>query len=76
MKENLKNLFTNIPTKKADLIILILTSQNIENIAEKKIGNYKTSFNILVKEIDTDKANKAVAAYYKENKYFPLVIIT
>jgi rhomboid protease GluP len=72
VKENLINLFTDIPADKADLIILILTSQNIENIAEKKVGDYKTSFNILVKEIDADKANKAVKAYYKENKYFRL----
>lgn len=68
MSKNLEKLFTGLPDKKANLILLILTSQNIETHVEQ--GN--ASFNILVFAEDKKKALAMVETYYKENKYFRL----
>ncbi|WP_457553245.1 rhomboid family intramembrane serine protease [Desulfobacula sp.] len=62
----MEKLFTNLTHKKADLIILILTSQNIETQIEK--NNYL--FNILVNKRDVTMALFMIDAYYKENKFF------
>ena len=68
MGRNMEKLFICLPDKKADLIILILTSQNIETIIERE----DNLFNILVNETDMLKARIVVEAYYKENKFFRL----
>ena len=68
MNPNMEKLFIGLPDKKADLIILILTSQNIENHAEQE----NNLFNILVNEADMEKARIMVETYYKENKFFRL----
>ncbi len=64
----MEKLFIGLPVKKADLIILILTSQNIETRVEQE-NNF---FNILVNETDMEKARIMVETYYKENKFFGL----
>ena len=68
MNQNMEKLFIGLPDKKADLIILILTSQNIENHVERE----NKLFNILVNEADMEKARTMVETYYKENKFFRL----
>jgi membrane associated rhomboid family serine protease len=66
MNHDMKKLFTRLSEKKADLIILILTSQNIESHVEQE----NRSFNILVNEADMENARIIIDAYYKENKFF------
>ena len=68
MTRELKKLFTNLPAKKADLIILILTSQNIET----KIERQNSLFDILINTSDEKKAFLMIEAYQKENKFFRL----
>ncbi|MBU8912179.1 MAG: rhomboid family intramembrane serine protease [Desulfobacterales bacterium] len=68
MNENLEKLFAGLSSKKTDLIILILTSQNIETRVERK----NKSFDILVNHADMEKALWIVETYYKENKFFRL----
>ncbi|MBU2631521.1 MAG: hypothetical protein KKE61_23170, partial [Proteobacteria bacterium] len=68
MNKDFEKIFTLLPAKKADLILLILTSQNIETQVEKEAA----SFNILVNSCDREKAVLVVEAYYKENKFFGL----
>ncbi|WP_299979749.1 rhomboid family intramembrane serine protease [Desulfobacula sp.] len=68
MSRNLEKLLTGLSAKKADLIILILTSQNIETRVERK----NKSFDILVNHADMKKALIMIEAYYKENKFFKL----
>ncbi|MBU8849581.1 MAG: rhomboid family intramembrane serine protease [Desulfobacterales bacterium] len=68
MSENLEKLFAGLSSKKTDLIILILTSQNIETRVERK----NKSFDILVNHADMEKALWIVETYYKENKFFRL----
>ncbi|MCP3875570.1 MAG: rhomboid family intramembrane serine protease [Desulfobacteraceae bacterium] len=68
MDENLIKIYTHLPAKKADLIILILTSQHIENRVEKE----NNLFHILVNEKDANKAVATIETYYKENKFFRL----
>ena len=68
MSQNLEKLLTGLSAKRADLILLILASQNIENHVERK----NNSFNILVNPADMEKALIMVEAYYKENKFFRL----
>ncbi|SDU07946.1 rhomboid family intramembrane serine protease [Desulfobacula phenolica] len=65
MSKDLEKLFAGLSGEKADLIILILTSQNIKAHAE---GLHK-SFDILVSSKDRQKALATIEAYYKENKY-------
>ncbi len=62
----MEKLFTGLPHKKTDLIILILTSQDIETRVEQE-NNF---FDILVNKADMKKARAMVEAYYKENKFF------
>ncbi|MCD4678580.1 MAG: rhomboid family intramembrane serine protease [Desulfobacula sp.] len=64
----MEKLLTGLSAKKADLIILILTSQNIENHVERQ----NKAFNILVNEANVETARTAIEAYYKENKLFRL----
>ena len=66
MNSNLEKLLTGISAKKADLIILILTSQNIENHVQRE----NNLFDILVNHADIKKAHITINAYYKENKFF------
>ena len=68
MSKNLKKLFAGLSGKKADLIILILTSQNIETRVERE----NKSFDILVTHADIEKARIMIETYYKENKFFRL----
>jgi len=62
----LEKLLTGLSSKKADLIILILTSQHIETRVERK----NNLFDILVHHTDMGKAFSMVEAYNKENKFF------
>lgn len=57
-------LYTHLPAKKADLIILILASQQIDSRVEKN----KDLFDILVADPDKKNAMASVTAYFKENK--------
>ena len=68
MTRELKKIFTNLPAKDADLIILILTSQNIET----KIEQQNNLFDILINISDEKKAFLMVEAYQKENRFFRL----
>ncbi|MCK4768228.1 MAG: rhomboid family intramembrane serine protease, partial [Desulfobacula sp.] len=68
MSKNLEKLFAGLSGKKTDLIILILTSQNIETRVER---NNKL-FDILVNHADMEKALSIVETYYKENRFFRL----
>ena len=68
MSQTLEKLLTGLSAKKADLIILILTSQNIENHVER----HNKAFNILVNKANVETARTTVEAYYKENKLFRL----
>lgn len=68
LNQNLEKLFIGISAKKANLIILILTSQNIKNQVEQK----NRSFTILVSKEDIEIARTLVETYYKENKFFSL----
>jgi len=68
VSKNLEKLFAGLSGKKTDLIILILTSQNIETRVER---NNKL-FDILVDHADMEKALSIVETYYKENKFFRL----
>jgi len=62
----MEKLMAGLSAKKADLILLILTSQNIENHVERE----NNSFNILVNHADMEKSLVMIEAYYKENKFF------
>ncbi len=64
----MEKIFSGLAEKKADLIVLILTSQKIETRVER-VNNL---FNILVNESEVKKALSTVATYYKENKFFRL----
>lgn len=68
MNKDSVKLYIDLPVKKADLIVLILTSQHIDHIVEKK----NNSFAILVNEMDIKAAHTAVETYYKENRFFRL----
>ena len=68
MDKDLEKIFTGLPAKKADLIVLILTSQNIETCIEQK----NRSFNILVRKRDIKNALATIKTYDKENKFFRL----
>jgi len=59
-------LVTALPAKKADLIILILTSQNIQTLVERE----NSSFDILVNKKEIKKALAMIDTYYKENRFF------
>ena len=65
MSQNLEKLLTGLSAKRADLILLILASQNIENHVERE----NNSFNILVNPADMEKTLIMVETYYKENKF-------
>ena len=66
MNSNMEKIFTNLLAKKADLIILILTSQNIGSSIEK----HNNMFDIMVKKEDKEKSLLVIDTYYKENKFF------
>ena len=68
MTRELKKIFTTLPAKDANLIILILTSQNIET----KIEQQNNLFDILINTSDEKKAFLMVEAYQKENRFFRL----
>lgn len=61
-------LLTGLSAKQADLIILILTSQHIENHVRQE----NNRFDIQVHPSDRDSALSVIEAYYKENKFFRL----
>lgn len=64
MNRHIEILYEKLSAKKADLILLILTSQDIETHIEQE-GKL---FRILVDPGDREKAYAMVNAYYKENK--------
>jgi rhomboid protease GluP len=66
--------FRNLPRKKADLILLILASQDIKARAEKKEApqSLPLQFDILVPEKEVGLAVKSVDKYFRENKFFRL----
>lgn len=66
MNSDFIKLFENLPGKEADLIILILTSQNIRTMVQDK----NNVFDILVRQADMDKAILMLEVYHKENKFF------
>jgi len=66
MNQEIEKLASGLSAKKADLIILILTSQNIKTHVEKK----DNLFNIFTHNNDTRKALTVIETYYKENKFF------
>jgi len=68
VKQHLEKLLTGLSAKKADLIILILTSQNIEN----RVQQQNNLFDVLVHPADIKKALITIKAYYKENRFFRL----
>ncbi|NOX34765.1 MAG: rhomboid family intramembrane serine protease [Deltaproteobacteria bacterium] len=68
MSKDLKKLYTGLPAKKADLIILILSSQKIKTRIERQ----NHLFDVLVNHDDKKKAFSAVETYYKENRFFRL----
>ncbi|MCD4720374.1 MAG: rhomboid family intramembrane serine protease [Desulfobacula sp.] len=68
MSQNFEKLLTDLSARRADLILLILASQNIENHVERE----NNSFNILVNHADMEKALIMIETYYKENKFFRL----
>lgn len=68
VNKNLKKLCVALPEKKANLIILILCSQQIEHVVEKE----HRSFTILVDEKDMKKAIQTIETYFKENRFFRL----
>lgn len=68
MTQDFEKLFSGLSAQKADLIILVLTSQNIKTHVEQETG----SFHILVAAADKKKALATIKAYYKENKFFRL----
>lgn len=64
----MEKIFTDFSAKKADLIVLILTSQNIKTHIEKT----DNAFNVLVNEDDKQNALLMIEAYYKENRFFKI----
>ncbi len=66
--KNFETIIYNLPAKKADLIVLILTSQGIQNQVEKVSNKYIVRVNVLQKE----KAMTAIELYFKENRFFRL----
>ncbi len=68
MTIELKKIFTRLPEKKADLIVLILTSQYIETQIERQ----GSLFDILINSRDEKKAFLMIEAYQKENRFFRL----
>ncbi|MCP4671266.1 MAG: rhomboid family intramembrane serine protease [Desulfobacula sp.] len=65
---DMEKIFTALSAKKADLIILILASQNIKTAIEKQ----NSLFNVLVDKKNQKQAFLTVDTYYKENKFFRL----
>ncbi len=61
-------LFSDLPSKKADLIVLVLTSQGILSRADRTGPWYAVS----VLPQDREKALNAVNAYFSENRFFNL----
>lgn len=68
MDDEKKRVFTDLPAGKADLILLILASQNIETSSERQ----GSRFDIHVENSDAQKALSAVESYYRENRFFRL----
>ncbi|MFH2092940.1 MAG: rhomboid family intramembrane serine protease [Pseudomonadota bacterium] len=66
MTDTFEIIFTNLSAQKANLITLILTSQNIETRIEK----IDTRFSIIVNTCDREKAFLMVHLYYQENTLF------
>lgn len=65
---DMEKVFTALSAKKADLIILILTSQNIKTSIDKQ----NNLFDILVDKENHKQALVTVDTYNKENKFFRL----
>jgi len=70
----MERIFKNLPQKKADLILLILASQNIDTRVEKQPDPSKSGralqFDILVSREQAAGAIKSVEQYFRENKFF------
>ncbi len=65
---NLETIIYNLPAKKADLMVLILTSQGIQSQVEKVSKKYIVKVDPSQKE----KAMTAIELYFKENRFFRL----
>jgi membrane associated rhomboid family serine protease len=65
--QNFMPVFTDLPEKKADLMVLILSSQGIETAVEKTEDNV---FDVLVAGPDMAAARESVDAYTRENRFF------
>ncbi len=66
MNKDFKTIYSNLDEKNANLVLLVLASQNIETRIEQGLEG----FDIMV---DASKENRAVSimsTYYKENKWF------
>ena len=66
INNDMEKIFTNLSAKKADLIILILTSQGIEISIEK----HNNLFDIMLNMEDKEKSLLTIDSYYHENKFF------
>ncbi|MCP4021334.1 MAG: rhomboid family intramembrane serine protease [Desulfobacteraceae bacterium] len=61
----MEEIFKNLSVKKANLLILILESQNIDSVSVKT--DY--GFSLLVTEEDKSKALSAIETYFRENRF-------
>jgi len=71
----MERIFKDLPQKRADLILLILASQNIDARVEKQLTMDKSGhwqFDILVSREQKVGAVKSVDQYFRENKFFGL----
>lgn len=66
MKDDFTVLFSCENSKRADLIGLVLASQDIVHLTQKEKENYV----ILVKDRDRKKAVRSMHLYFKENRFF------
>ncbi len=65
MNKDLQTIYTRLSVRKANLILLILTSQNIESHTQKTLG----LFDISVNTTHVKSALAAIENYHKENKF-------
>ena len=61
-----QTLFTRVPPKDADTIVLVLTSQGIDHYIEKTEATYS----IRVLRTDHEKAMKTMTLFFEENRFF------
>lgn len=64
--EAMNPLYSGLSEKKANLILLILASQNIKPVIE----HLNDRLTILIRESDYHRARASIEAYYSENRFF------